>query len=411
MATFPRIVRAETPDGRASENPRLQAGANVARTANGVAEGVLGAMNAAEIPYCLLNGFRGYPELIASDVDFMVLPKDAKRVAPLLADVARRCDALLVQAIRHETGAWYFVLAQPVNGEVAYLHPDCSTDYRRDGRMWQAAEPVLAKRRRYKTFFVPAIADEFLNYLIKKILKQDVTVEQMHRLGALYLSDPEECSKRLHRFWSAPTVRALVSALVRQEIGWMQSHQPELLSELSEAAPVESWWGRAAQSLQEWRRRLERVLNPTGLSVAICGGTKQQRTELATALEANLRPAFRRTMICAEESAGDGLWGAMPIWRAKVRSTLVIRKNAAAQEQRLVRDEIEFALSDWGRDKVASDRDWDRSGDRCVVLDNNRPLEENLQRATKVALEYLAARLQRRMRLTEMGSKTAGARA
>ena len=170
-------------------------------------------MNAAEIPYCLLNGFRGYPEVIASDVDFMVLPKDAKRIAPLLADVARRCDALLVQAIRHETGAWYFVLAQPVNGEVAYLHPDCSTDYRRDGRMWQAAEPVLAKRRRYKTFFVPAIADEFLNYLIKKILKQDVTVEQMQRLGALYLSDPEECSKRLRRFWSAPTARALVSAV------------------------------------------------------------------------------------------------------------------------------------------------------------------------------------------------------
>ena len=91
----------------------------------------------------------------------------------MLLEVARRCGALLVQAIQHETGAWYFVLAQQVNGEVAYLHPDCSTDYRRDGRLWLAAEQFSKNRQRYKTFFVPAMADEFLNYLTKKILKQE----------------------------------------------------------------------------------------------------------------------------------------------------------------------------------------------------------------------------------------------
>ena len=71
-------------------------------------------MNAAQIPYCLLNGFQDYPEVIASDVDFMVHPSDAERIAPLLLEVAGRCGALLVQAIRHETGAWYFVLAKQV---------------------------------------------------------------------------------------------------------------------------------------------------------------------------------------------------------------------------------------------------------------------------------------------------------
>ena len=35
-------------------------------------------MNEAQIPYCLLNGFQEYPEVIASDVDFMVQPEDAE---------------------------------------------------------------------------------------------------------------------------------------------------------------------------------------------------------------------------------------------------------------------------------------------------------------------------------------------
>ena len=145
-------------------------------------------MNAEQIPYCLLNGFQGYPEVIASDVDFMVRSRDSKRVAPMLLEVARRCGALLVQAIRHETGAWYFVLAKQEGSAVAYLHPDCSTDYRRDGRLWLAADEVLKNRQRYKTFFVPSIADEFLYYLSKKILKQRITEPELQRIGALYLS-------------------------------------------------------------------------------------------------------------------------------------------------------------------------------------------------------------------------------
>ena len=110
-------------------------------------------MNAARIPYCLLCGYQDYPEVIASDVDFMVRPQDAERIAPLLLEVARRCGALLVQAIRHETGAWYFVLAKQEGGAVAYLHPDCTTDYRREGRLWLEAEPVLARAAALQVVF------------------------------------------------------------------------------------------------------------------------------------------------------------------------------------------------------------------------------------------------------------------
>lgn len=365
-------------------------------------EAFLEQMNGARIPYCLLNGFQGYPEVITSDVDFMIHPSDAERIPALLLAAAKQCGALLVQAIRHETGAWYFVLAKQVGSGVAYLHPDCTTDYRRDGRLWLVAEQVLRKRRPYKTFFVPAIADEFLYYLTKKVLKQHINSAQWQRMEALYLSCPEECSERLRRFWSATTADALLRMLARQEIGWMQFYLPALLSELRGSVPVESWWKRANQRLREWRRCMERALRPTGLGVAVCGGTEQCRSNFAIALQENLRPAFRRTVMCAEETTGDSLWGAAAFWLAKVRSTLVIRRKELPERGRLERDEIGFVLDDPELSEGAGEQCGgvdSRHG--CAVLDGSQSLEHNLERATRLTLEYLAARLRERMNLKD----------
>jgi len=329
-------------------------------------------MNAAGIPYCALNGFEGYPEVIASDVDFMVGSGDLGRMSSLLLEVARCSGAILVQSIRHETGACYFVLAKQVGGEVAYLHPDCSTDYRRTGRLWLAAAPVLERRKPYKTFFVPAVADQFQYYLLKKVLKQQISGAQLHRLAALYTRCPEECSQRIRRVLSKKTTGALVSAIVRQDIGWMWSHLPALLTEVRASAPAESWWKRSTQHVREWQRWVERVMNPTGLSICLSGGNRQQRDELAAALERNLRPAFRRTRIVGEhEARGPRL--ATSLWLAKVRSTLVIRHQTVAPKGWWTRDEI------------------------CFVVSN--ATMQSSERATRVALEWMAERLQRRLKL------------
>ena len=352
----------------------------------------LGEMEAEQIPYCLLNGFQDYPEVIASDVDFMVRSRDCKRVAPMLLEVARRCGALLVQAIQHETGAWYFVLAKQEDNAVAYLHPDGSTDYRRDGRLWLVAEQVLKDRQRYKTFFVPSMADEFLYYLTKKILKQRVTEQELRRIAALYLSCPEECHTRMRRFWPERTVNALEPALSRQELGWLRFYLPTLLSELRASVPVESSWKRLQQRTREWRRWLQRVLNPTGMSIAVCGGTTRQRADLAEGLEENLRPAFRRTMICGD-GLGDGTKrDAKSMWLAKVRSTLVIRTRDRTELRRFRRDEICFVFR-------GGDGGGPRRAPYIVDLDETRSLHENVGYATRVALEWLAARLQRHLRL------------
>jgi hypothetical protein len=324
-------------------------------------EAFVESLNGAGVTYCLLSGYENFLEQGDSDVDFMVSPRDAGTIAGLLREAARQTGAMLVQALQHETTAWYFVLARQVGGEVTYLHPDCSTDYRRDGRLWLRSKDVLERRRRLGNIFVPSKPDEFLYYLIKKVLKREISEEQLRRLRTLYVWCPEECCALMRQFWPVQSVGAAVSAILSGNLIRMQWDMPSLRAELLASEPVESLPARAAHSASEWRRRATRVMHPAGLTIAISRGSARQREELAAGLERNLRWSFRRTAIVGESEP----IAAVRIRTMLVRSTLVIRQMASAPMTRFVRNRICFDLSE-------------------------APLD--VEHATRAAMEWLAER-------------------
>ena len=101
------------------------------------------------IPYCVVGDVRELPERIASDVD-LVVPHDAFAQTPrALAWFCRTFDLRLVQMIRHEQSALYFILAwSGESGELRTLAIDVCSDYRRAGRRLLGAEELLAQRER-----------------------------------------------------------------------------------------------------------------------------------------------------------------------------------------------------------------------------------------------------------------------
>ena len=251
--------------------------------------------NRAELPYCILSGYEEYPDRIPSDVDLMVRPADMPRVSALLAQAAARSGARVLQAIQHETSACYFVLAKDDGRQVGFLNPDCCSDYRRRGRLWLRADAILAARRSFKNFHVPSIPDEFIYYLIKKVLKQSIDANQLRRLHGLYQRAPHNCGKCLHRFWSAHTADNLKRALVEQDLFWFASNSELLLSELAASRPVERTLDRFASRLRRLAGSLRRVLQPTGMCVIVSGQDKTHVWNVATALQQSLEPAFRWT--------------------------------------------------------------------------------------------------------------------
>ncbi len=284
---------------------------------------VVAALNNQQIPYCLLSGYEMPPEGSEPDLDIMVRAQDQDRIPGLLAQVAQSSGSLLVQSLQHETCACYYILARLQAGQIAHLDIDCYSDYRRQARTWLRADEVIARRRQYRDFYVPAAADEFAYYLVKKVLKESITSHQIEVLHQLLESDPTECRQRIARFWPAhaPLVER---AIVEQDLAWFLQRLPSLHDELQVSRPVENALRRSIGKLSEVTRLIRRAVNPTGMWVSIAGGDTGQRTRLASQLVMRLAPAFRRTLLIPPHADRKVRGFTFNVLRARVRSTLVI---------------------------------------------------------------------------------------
>ena len=396
---------------------------------------VIDQFNLAQLPYCLLSGYEDYPGRIPSDVDFMVLPADMPRVPTLLAQAANNCGAQVVQAIQHEASACYYVLAKDGGREVGFINPDCCSDYRRRGRMWLRADTILTARRAFKNFWVPSVPHEFIYYLIKKVLKQSIDARQVRQLHGLYQRARQDCDTWLHRFWSTPTANAIERALIKEDLSWFASHYGLLLSELEASPPVEPPLDRFASTLGRLAVSLKRVAQPTGMCVIVSGGAKDQVRTIATALQQSLTPAFRWTSTLPVASAQpcgdsgnkeDGLGPmqcpalklcrhAIKIRIARVRSTLAIctfdqddvsarRGPLSSMFTRLLwRPDLVLVLSSYSHPEISNAASAQRHSllplGHCSVsyLNKARSVEETVYQASRVVLQWLSTRQERRL--------------
>ena len=206
---------------------------------------VVATLNDSELPYCLL----GAPEDIAqagdSDMDFAVRPCDFRDVPQLLFSAAAGVQGKLVQAIEHETTATYFAIARQEREVVAYLHPDCTTDYRRQGRLWISSEELLRGRRLVDAgYFRPAPDADFKYYLTKQVLKQTLSNSQWIKLAALYQA--ADRPRKALSWWQPETAAQIEQALLHNDRDAFRDRLPRLRRELSDMLSPESPLDRAS---------------------------------------------------------------------------------------------------------------------------------------------------------------------
>lgn len=319
----------------------------------------ISVLEEAGVPYCILAGYDGYPERIGSDVDFMVPAAWAGRLPGLIATGAGRGGAHLIQYLRHETTAAYFVVARTEHGRVTYLHPDWSADYRRRGRLWLEARQVLEHRRRHaRGFWIPAAADAFAYYLIKKIDKgHRLQEDQAEQLRCRFLEDPVG-GARVLREWLPEKVAAQVEEAVRTGQWEMAPALGQLRALLNSRAPAEKWDTRVRQAVSNARRFASRLAAPTGLHIVFLGPDGSGKSSIIERVSLEMAQAFRRVSyhhlrpgLLVSKRAGGMVtdphakplrgnflsilklihftldyWvgGLVSLWPAKVRSTFVV---------------------------------------------------------------------------------------
>ncbi|MGH8641296.1 MAG: hypothetical protein ACRET6_06270 [Burkholderiales bacterium] len=249
------------------------------------------------IPYCVVGDTRAFPETIASDVDIVVEQKAFPTVPRLVARFARELGVHVVQWIRHEQTASYFVLAWARDsGGIDFLALDFCGDYYRGGRRMLAADGILARRApaidrhgREQGFRVPAAHMQFIYYLLKKVDKRELDHAHGEYLSDRWHADPGGALSWIGRYWPDVDDAELISrAAEDNEWFLVRGLLPRLRRTLRRSAPFS-----AAAALGEVKRRVERVLRPTGMTVAVIGPDGSGKSSVIEHVLADLAPAFR----------------------------------------------------------------------------------------------------------------------
>lgn len=105
------------------------------------------ALNDAEIRWLVLRNHEDLPDRVGHDVDIVVHPDDAPRIADLVRSLVRKEGLFLLRVYRGIEHHTFDVAASDLGGRLL-LHVDVQTAARYRGRLLIDADDILAHRRR-----------------------------------------------------------------------------------------------------------------------------------------------------------------------------------------------------------------------------------------------------------------------
>jgi thymidylate kinase len=252
-------------------------------------------MRAKRIPYVIVGDTSEYPGKIGSDVDIVVQPSITQDLHKIINDFAVKEGLSLVQLLQHEVNAWYFVLLWGDKSPSESIALDICGDYVRDGKPFVCAGDLLLGRQVAKTadglekgFYVAAPEIEFIYYLVKKVDKGTIDQRQFSHLKGQYTLSPEGCMEGMCRYWSLETSRAIGDWLQNNDLTSLTQAILELKASLTSCSK-KSFKQRAL----EFYRKVRRVLQPTGVVVALLGPDGCGKSAIGDRFVVDIVPAFR----------------------------------------------------------------------------------------------------------------------
>jgi thymidylate kinase len=175
------------------------------------------------------------------------------------------------------------------------LHPDICADYLRFGQPFLKAHEILAGRNRWfdeegRSFYTPAPAQGFVYYLLKKIDKSDLNEQHGRYLSSQWKKDPIAAGMQVRRFWTEREAELIAAAAETNQWDPVRANLPKLQRALRRGLRFS-----AKHFYQELRRKMSRMVQPTGLVVAMLGADGAGKSTVLSQVKQDLAPAYRRT--------------------------------------------------------------------------------------------------------------------
>ena len=233
------------------------------------------------ISYVVLHSYENLPERILSDVDYAVADSDLPKIRPIQTEIAREHGWLLAQVLQHQVFAFYAVLVDSEN-PASHLKLDVCSHYVKDHCFLVRDGALLEGRRRYRGFFVPSPAAEFIYTLTKVFGKNKPVADFLPRLRELWTQDSEGAQKGFDRTFG-DTGRSLEDWFAQPAEAWAR---------LDSTMRANNRFGPRLFA-REAARVLQRTIHPTGAFVTLLGPDGAGKSTLLENLRTLLEPFFR----------------------------------------------------------------------------------------------------------------------
>jgi len=244
------------------------------------------------INYCVLHSYAGIPHRIKGDLDMCIDRSGHNVIDKVLNEIAVKRGFVIVQKLYYDVpSCFYYVIAKLIRQNVVTIQLDFLYDNIGINRYHLTSKEFLKTRKKYKNFFILNPLLECTYILVKKIVKR--TIHRADRIAVRNLCR-DNCNEAVDLLiYFGKKRREMVRDLI-----WSDDvDATELLVKLR--TPI----SRVNLSLFLWlqkvlfeiKRMYYRVVNPTGLSIAILSPDGGGKTTVAKELMKKLRQCFRRT--------------------------------------------------------------------------------------------------------------------
>jgi thymidylate kinase len=244
------------------------------------------------IHYVVLGRKTTLYEVIDGDIDIAVLSKDFKKIASYIHDFSKENNLFFIQNLQHESTAKYLILADKDDHSI--ICPDICCHFVRQSRLLIKDNDLLSNTQKVIledcTFneLIPEM--EFTYYFLKKIDKSSLNDSEFEHLYQKFKSSQWDLlENNLKNYFTTDSISKIQSIFNSRNVNALREIIKNLKKELHKNTKLPT-----ILRIKDILLKMNRVIKPTGLSIAIMGSDGSGKSTIINNLNNTLLQAFRQ---------------------------------------------------------------------------------------------------------------------